>query len=63
MSADQAARIADLAARAAAAREELRAAVLEAAATMTEVDLARASGISRPTIRAWKAAAREERTL
>ena len=58
MTTDQAARIADLAARAAAAHEDLRAAVVEAAATMTEVDLARASGVSRPTIRKWKAAAR-----
>ena len=62
MTEDQAARLAELAARAAAARAELRAAVLEAAATMTEVDIARASGISRPTIRAWKAAARDEHT-
>lgn len=54
---DQAARISELAARAAAAHDELRAAVVEAAATMTEVDLARLSGVSRPTIRKWKAGA------
>ena len=53
----QAARLRELGARAVAAREELRAAVVEAAATMTEVDIARASGVSRPTVRAWKAAA------
>lgn len=51
---DQAARLADLAARAAAARADLRSAVVEArAAGVTEREITRTTGLARNTVRAW----------
>lgn len=51
---DQAARLADLAGRAAAARAELRAAVVEAkAAGVSERQITIATGLARNTVRDW----------
>lgn len=53
---DQAARLAELAARAAAARADLRGGVILARHTgVTEREISRATGLSRSTVRAWLA--------